>query len=157
MLWTCLWRHCPFVPQILFASLVVLLAKIQPMIFSSSVIPYLELQLTAITHLCAVAMPINHKINDNLTPFIEEWLVLPPLRGESRSVQLLCCVHHVWAKERNTGLSNLKTQQQWESGDTHVRFRALLTPETAQSTSSLCPCGFLRSNSSWQEHREGWT
>lgn len=77
----------------------------------------------------------------NLTPFTEKWLVLPPLCGESRSVQLLSCVQHVWAKETDAdqSLSNLRTQQQWENGDTHVRLRALLTPETVQSTSSYAP------------------
>lgn len=72
MLWTSLWRHCPFVSQILLQVLLFYLQKIYQMISSSSVIPYLELQLTAITHLCTVAMPTNHKIN---------WTLLLSLRS----------------------------------------------------------------------------
>jgi len=45
-------------------------------------------------------MPTNHTINYNLTPFIKEWLVLPPLHGEARPVQLLSCARHVRAKEK---------------------------------------------------------
>lgn len=67
---------------------------------SPFVISYLELQLTDITHSCAVVTPTNHIINYNCTPSIKEWLVLPPLHGEERPVQLLSCVHHVWAKAK---------------------------------------------------------
>lgn len=105
---------------------------------SPFVISYLKSQLTDVTHTRAVVMPTNH-INYNLTLFVKEWLVLPPLHGEARSVQLLSCVHHVWAKEKKIGqrLSNLKTQQQWDNGDTHVRFIA--SPSTRNCAKQMSP------------------
>lgn len=115
---------------------------------SPFVISYLELQLTDITHSCAVVTPTNHIINYNRTPSIKECLVLPPLHGEDRSVQLLSCVHHVWAKAKKIGqrLSKFKTQQQWDNGDTRVRFTASPSTRNCEADVPSCPWDFFLSD-----------
>lgn len=95
-------KTLPFCISNPFASLVVLPAKNIPndLLFLCNSLSWIATHCHNSFMYSGHAHKSQNKLN--LTPFTEEWLVLAPLCGESRSVQLLSCVQHVWAKETET-------------------------------------------------------
>ena len=138
-------KPLPFCTSNPFASPVFLPAKntTNDLLFplcSPFVISYLKLQLTDITHSCAVVMPTNYIINYNLTPFIKGVAGPTTLAWWSQICAApFLCASCVGKGKKNIGqrLSNLKTQQQWDNGDTHVRFIA--SPSTSNSAKQMSP------------------